>query len=450
MRLWVELPALTCRDEELTEPKAILESNGIAWPNQSMWRRPALAPVIPAPTYRPNEGASSHTHSPRRKPNTKGIKGHATPISYTAGTAYQAKMAPTFHGQPFPMPYMTRAVPGASSSHQLQDPSVDPTAYLQWISQFPAGQASEEEHECGKTCCKKDPPNYFANLGEFEQPFWTNPTTNRRMKLSSDEVMTDYMPPSPNVMHISGPSLEDNPVSLRVPTNSPTEGSDEALQAVPFSFASSFPICSQMATPLAHSLLNQPVSLPFQAHNIPLPSSEVKSRKENRQFSFQGPSHLTSTLSTPNLSNNTRKFSQPHMGAMSHLGNTMLSAVSALPSGLASHVHSGSPQQFFPINPGTPTTADFGSGFSNRATALPEPSCSPSKAIIDGILGRDGDGSPAAAGSNQHGHSAMSAMKRKFMTPVLNGTVNEEDEARQVGSTQPRPSILGGEFRIET
>jgi hypothetical protein len=414
-----------------------------------MWRRPTLAPVLPVPTYRPNEGASSHTHSPRWKPNTKGFKGHATPISYTAASAYQARMAPDFHGQPFPMPYMSRAIPGASSSISLQDPSMDPTTYLQWISQFPTGQLSEEERECCKACCKKDPANYVANLGELEQTFWTNPTNSRRMKLSSDEVMTDYIPPSPNAMHVSGPSLEDNPMSLRVPTNSPTYGSDEALQTVPFSVSSSFPICSQMATPLAHSLLNQPVPLPFQAHNIPLPSSEVKSRKENRQFSLQGPSHVASTQSTPNLSNDTRKFSQPLLGAMSHLGNTKLSSFSALPSSLGSHAHSGSPQQFFPGNSGTPTTGDFGSGFTNRATAAHEPSCSPSKAI-DGIVGPDGDGSPATAGSNQHVHSVMSAMKRKFMTPVLTGTINEEDEPRKVSSTQPRPSILGGEFRIET
>jgi hypothetical protein len=358
-------------------------------------------------------------------------------------------MAPDFHGQPFPMPYMSRAIPGASSSISLQDPSMDPTTYLQWISQFPTGQLSEEERECCKACCKKDPANYVANLGELEQTFWTNPTNSRRMKLSSDEVMTDYIPPSPNAMHVSGPSLEDNPMSLRVPTNSPTYGSDEALQTVPFSVSSSFPICSQMATPLAHSLLNQPVPLPFQAHNIPLPSSEVKSRKENRQFSLQGPSHVASTQSTPNLSNDTRKFSQPLLGAMSHLGNTKLSSFSALPSSLGSHAHSGSPQQFFPGNSGTPTTGDFGSGFTNRDTAAHEPSCSPSKAI-DGIVGPDGDGSPATAGSNQHVHSVMSAMKRKFMTPVLTGTINEEDEPRKVSSTQPRPSILGGEFRIET
>ncbi|KAK1830414.1 hypothetical protein QBC39DRAFT_353944 [Podospora conica] len=436
-------------------PLGILESNGIAWPNQAMWRRPALAPVIPVPTYRPNEGASSHAHSPRRKPNKKGIKAQATPISYPAGTAYQAKMAPSFHGgQPFPMPYMTRTVPGASASLPLQDSSVDPSAYLQWVSQFPGGQLGDEERECSKACCKKDTPTYFANVGELEQTFWTNPASNRRMNLPSDEVMTDYTPPSPNVMHISGPSLEDNPASLRVPANSPTDGSDEVLHPVPFSLSSSFPICSQMATPLAHSLLNQPVSLPLQAHNIPLPSSEVKSRKENRHFSFQGPpnglpSYLASTHSTPNLSNDMRKFSQPLLGTMSHLGNSMMSSVPALSSSLGPHGHAESPQQFFSGNSGTPITGGFSSSFINRATAVHETSCSPSK-VIEEIMGRDGDGSPPAGGSTQHGHSAMSTMKRKFMTPVLAGTINEEDGPRQLGSTQLGPSILGGEYRIET
>lgn len=70
-------------------------------------------------------------------------------------------------------------------------------------------------------------------------------------------------------------------------------------------------ICSDLATSLTHSLLNQPHPLPVSAANIPLPASELKSRKENKE-------NCSETLeSTPTVEHiDMRKVSQQVFGSL--------------------------------------------------------------------------------------------------------------------------------------
>jgi hypothetical protein len=83
---------------------------------------------------------------------------------------------------------------------------------------------------------------------------------------------------------------------------------------------------ANMATALGNSLLCQPISLALQPHNIPLPSSEVRSRKENRLGAIgeQSPTAMLAgsqpltSHSTPNNMTadhaEMRKVSQPTFG----------------------------------------------------------------------------------------------------------------------------------------
>jgi hypothetical protein len=73
------------------------------------------------------------------------------------------------------------------------------------------------------------------------------------------------------------------------------------------------PISNEFAYSLTHSLLNQPHPLPpvprsVQPHQIQLPASEVKSRKENRHVNSTG-SVGFSTNPSPSIEAQIRKFS---------------------------------------------------------------------------------------------------------------------------------------------
>src|SRR5690606_12973734 len=101
----------------------------------------------------------------------------------------------------------------------------------------------------------------------------------------SDTIMPDYAPPqTTDPMHISGPSLEDEPMSLKVPTNTPTgetdEGEDTPLQVKPPTV-----LPSDLATSLTRSLLNQPFPLPVHHCNPTLPATNSKVNKDRQQAS---------------------------------------------------------------------------------------------------------------------------------------------------------------------
>jgi len=79
-------------------------------------------------------------------------------------------------------------------------------------------------------------------------------------------------------------------------------------------------IPGELATSLTHSLLNQPHPLPLFPHQIPLPASEVRSRKENRQTQLPvAAASPTSESPTATLLEN-RKFSQPPFSILGTAG----------------------------------------------------------------------------------------------------------------------------------
>lgn len=74
-------------------------------------------------------------------------------------------------------------------------------------------------------------------------------------------------------------------------------------------------ISNELANSLTHSLLNQPHPLPItsqsiQPHQIQLPASEVKSRKENRYLTNTSSGHSPSSNPSPSIEAQIRKFSQ--------------------------------------------------------------------------------------------------------------------------------------------
>lgn len=165
----------------------------------------------------------------------------------------------------------------------------------------------------------------FAN--DFTgKPMW--PTGLTGMASGSNSMMqTDFRAQDGDClggepMHISGPSLEDDPMPTtnlhtKVPTNTPTAAStfasDNSTASATFqSNANSF-MAPDFAHSLTHSLLNQP--LPFQPQSIPLPASEIKSRKErdSRFMTIHGTPG--SAFSTPQGQHDVRKFSQPLFNA---------------------------------------------------------------------------------------------------------------------------------------
>lgn len=74
-------------------------------------------------------------------------------------------------------------------------------------------------------------------------------------------------------------------------------------------------ISSELASSLTNSLLNQPhplsiTSQSIQPHQIQLPASEVKSRKENRHLTNASSVQSPSSNSSPSIEAQIRKFSQ--------------------------------------------------------------------------------------------------------------------------------------------
>jgi hypothetical protein len=96
--------------------------------------------------------------------------------------------------------------------------------------------------------------------------FWPQGGRNHR-QTASDTVMPDYVPAQiAEPMHISGPSLEDEPVRLKVPTNTPTGGTDDG-QDTSLEINEHTILPSEFASSLTRSLLNQPFPLPAHHHN---------------------------------------------------------------------------------------------------------------------------------------------------------------------------------------
>ncbi|KAK4192338.1 hypothetical protein QBC35DRAFT_512018 [Podospora australis] len=293
-------------------PLEILEQNGIAWPNQAMWRRnPPLNPGLPVtvPTFRPEDGAESHSHSPRRRSAAavlRNTKSQGFPVPHTG----------SFGSPAFQPPYcFPRTNTGSGNSTLPPDPFMDSTAYLEWVAWMANSQSS---NSMGRQT---------DSTGRISWQMDRNPS-KQRSDISMPDYSNDGGSHDSNRMHISGPSLEDeHPMSMKVPTNTPTTAEQihgacntqfQALsQHGPY-----FP--ANLATSLTQSLLNQPlpfpIQIPTQSHNAPTaggnviqaPASEVKSRKEALHLGLLDPNTL-SNHTTPDVDRigATRKFSQP-------------------------------------------------------------------------------------------------------------------------------------------
>ncbi|KAK3292002.1 NADH dehydrogenase-like protein [Chaetomium fimeti] len=225
-------------------PLEILENNAIAWPNQSMWQCAAFNPAIPVPTYHLDDGPSSHAHSPRRK---------SVPLRH-------------LKNQGFPAPAVTNAVFRNQAGAGLLD---DPTLQMPYLDDdtvsinapFPDPFGDSAYREWANSLANGQPGDPWDGL-----TFWPQGCRKQR-QAASDTIMPDYVSAQiPEAMHISGPSLEDEPMSLKAPTNTPTGGTDDGQDA-PLQTIQHITLPSDFASSLTRSLLNQPFPLPAHHHN---------------------------------------------------------------------------------------------------------------------------------------------------------------------------------------
>lgn len=326
----------------------VLEAKGIAWPNPSMWRAPTLANTsMSTSNFQSDEGPQSHAHSPRHQSMRQSLQTFGGGQRFASssvrrafqpnGNAFVGSMG--FHTGPPSVPCVT-----AGGMGMAPDPLSDMTYYTDWTMPTPF-------------------PSDFAG-----KPMWAGPGLNApgMSDNGSGMMQTDQMTPADTyapfqgeAMHISGPSLEDDEpmpttnLGAKVPTNTPTAGStldpNSATASVSFQLdstnTSSF-MTPDFAHSLTHSLLNQPLPIQpqnIQPQNIPLPASEVKSRKERdgRFLTIHG-SNPVSAFSTPQGAHpDIRKFSQPLFDPASSLfsattTSSMSPASATLPSATAS------------------------------------------------------------------------------------------------------------------
>ncbi|KAK7739246.1 hypothetical protein SLS62_011272 [Diatrype stigma] len=314
-------------------PIDILESSGIAWPNPSMWRRGPFNPSMPVPTQHPEEGAEAHLHSPRRPPTynktTISSSGQSSGIPGLSSVTNNASTL--LSSMPNTQALLQRG--WSSSASVYNDPfnqqgSDDPLAFMDWSNA--AGPVGYN-------------PNASDTATPSYNPAQASKSTRDRRMTNSDISMSDFNLSNSNnpqmisdALNFAGGSLEEPGTSTqgpKVPTNTPTTSSflddlgidinrvgtpgsmwlfsnthvatpnvsqpgrhqsltttaeidkQSALDTPPTSefFNANGQISADFATSLTHSLLNQPHPLPVSAANIPLPASEVKSRKEDKE-----------------------------------------------------------------------------------------------------------------------------------------------------------------------
>lgn len=228
-------------------PLEILEANGIAWPNPSMWRRPSANPSMPVPTYQTNDGADLHSHSPRRKSLLlRNVKSQGFPTPPIPGSIFQPQTTSGYLGSStFPTPLLPR-----TSVNTYADPFGSSSAYMDWVNSMSSivnsGQSSDSN-------------NSF-------KAFWSSSTMQAR-KQTSDISMPDYS------------ATMDEVDDMKVPTNTPTALDLDHQYHLPQHRHDASLLPPNLASSLTQSLLNQP---------IPLPSSEIKSKKETRHHLGMG------------------------------------------------------------------------------------------------------------------------------------------------------------------
>lgn len=158
-------------------------------------------------------------------------------------------------------------------------------------------------------------------------------------------------------------------------------------------------VSSELAGSLTHSLLNQPhpigLAQGFQAHQIPLPASEVRSRKENRLLNNASAIHSPSSNLSPSVDAQIRKFSQTS-NVFGVIGNDRDSSGSG------------------PTYSRRTSAAEFGVNITNQATP---------NQTYPGL----------AVSGNASGSGSEKGTKRgRTFTPASAKAIDEEDEPRRV------------------
>lgn len=135
----------------------VLESSGIAWPNQFMWQRHAYTSPMPVPTYASTD-INTHAHSPRRHTESE------------------------FNPSLFAMPTSRLSI--VSESQELSAQGVCDRADYSFAPQ------SRQLHSIDETT---DWMTDVDQSGRMQQNFQTTKQAARKARLSStDESMPDY------------------------------------------------------------------------------------------------------------------------------------------------------------------------------------------------------------------------------------------------------------------
>jgi len=281
--------------------------------------------------------------------------------------------------------------------------------------------------------------------------FWDGRTTwpiNTRNFHKSDTIMADCSSQGGDPMQISGSSLEDDPLRLKAPQNTPTEGAEGPNPGTQFAHPIPSELTADLESALSQSLLNQAPTSAISQRNFSMPHSEILSRKESRQVSLgQG----TSAPMPPTSSSmEARRLSQALFGMDS------LPIEASVDNGVSASV-----TPLFAANQrsanNNPLVAAFGSAILSQVstntsgteqsaavttTAVTdvqvEPPAPTSNAANESVITLAGGTSST---STVHASVPTSVSKRpRNFTPASARVIDEEDEPRR---TSPQVQVGG-------
>ncbi|KAI0154915.1 hypothetical protein GGR57DRAFT_502104 [Xylariaceae sp. FL1272] len=309
-------------------PIDILETSGIAWPNPAMWRRGPYNPTMPVPAQQHEDGPEAHIHSPRRRSISMKASSASGPLS---ANLVPSQMNPnSFLGNmPNTQGLLQRSTDGSTVGcmDPFDQPKADSSTFFDWAANFgPAGCPNPVDTSKGKIVSRKMHGGNRVSASDTSMPDYSSGCSE-----GANIMMTDFQPMNFTLANVEDADISNNNLAPKAPTNTPT-----ALTAINFSddfgiginkvgTPSNTPptneffavnngnFSSELATTLTHSLLNQPLPLPVQPANIPLPADEIRSRKENRMNDTTNPN--TSLLDHVDM----RKVSQPAFGQLGKL-----------------------------------------------------------------------------------------------------------------------------------
>ena len=226
------------------------------------------------PTFHPEDGADSHSHSPRRRSllnRVSASQGFPMPFMPSLITSQAAPFNNAVYQQPMPMPMLQRnTLPSGSAFPDL----FTETAYLEWVNSLGLSQNTD----------------VGESRGVIPTTFPRNPSKQSSTDISMPDYMSSYSGHNmmPESVHMSGTSLDDDGQtgSLKVPTNTPTGGPNEsAVSFGTFEFANLLSIrCFSHLNRTFH--LQHSESCHFcgasnESHSIPLESATPASNPDS-------------------------------------------------------------------------------------------------------------------------------------------------------------------------